>query len=47
MFGMHFAFIGDNIPAAIGALVGFKHLAMGFNRGPAHARGLGIGMGGA
>ncbi len=39
--------VGDNIPAAVRALVGLDYLAVGFNRGAAHAGGLGIGVGGS
>ncbi len=47
MFGVHGALVRDHIPAAVGALVGLYHLAVGFDRGAAHARGLGVGVGGA
>ena len=47
MFGVNGAFICYNIPCTIGALIGFNDLAMRFDCGTAHPRGLGIGVGGA
>ena len=45
MFGMDRAFVCDHIPCAIGALVGLFDHGVRLDRGAAHARGLGIGVG--
>ena len=47
VFGVDGALVGDHLPGAIGALVGFPDHAMGLDRCPAHPCGAGIGMGGA
>ena len=44
VFGVNGAFIRHNIPCAIGALIGFNDLAMGFDCCAPHPRGLGIGV---
>ena len=44
MFGVDRTFVCHHIPCAIGALVGFLDLAMGFDRRAPHAGRLGIGM---
>ena len=44
MLCMDCAFVGDHVPRAIRARVGFLHHDMRFNRSPTHACGLGIGM---
>ena len=45
MFGMDRAFVGDHIPCAIRALVGLFDHGVRLDRGAAHARGFGIGVG--
>ena len=47
MLGVDRALVRDHVPRAIRALVGLAHHALRFNRRPAHARRLGIGVGGA
>ena len=47
MLGVDRTLVGDDIPCAVGTLVGFFDLGVQFNRGPTHARGLGIGVCGA
>ena len=44
MLGVNCVFIRHNIPCAISELIGFNDLAMGFDCGSTHPRGLGIGV---
>ena len=44
MFGMNAAFVSYNIPSSIWTLIGLEDLTMCLDRGPPHARCLGVGM---